>query len=135
MKRASEIRASAVIFYLSSPIVTWCATAIIIRGSVDRHKIAAEVLFKYTPSLQVLVLEAGLDLPQLPEKLMQAVLTPAAHNQLHKTPVAWELKTTPQVSLSRSPYPGNADHLGSTQKGKSRWPRVKLPPGQDDRWL
>ena len=87
------------------------------------------------PSLQVLVLEAGLDLPQLPEKLMQAVLTPAAHNQLHKTPVAWELKTTLQVSPSHSPYPGNADHLGSTQKGKSRWPRVKLPPGQDDRWL
>ncbi|KAK7750162.1 hypothetical protein SLS62_007913 [Diatrype stigma] len=51
------------------------------------------------PSLQVLVLEVGLDLPQMPEKLMQTVLTPAAHNQLHKTPVDWALKTIPQENL------------------------------------
>ncbi|XXH01664.1 NADPH-dependent 1-acyl dihydroxyacetone phosphate reductase [Hypoxylon texense] len=50
-------------------------------------------------SLQVLVLEAGLDLPQLPEKLMQAVLTPAANTQLYNTPVAWDLKTIPQENL------------------------------------
>ncbi|KAI2602581.1 hypothetical protein GGR54DRAFT_623519 [Hypoxylon sp. NC1633] len=51
-------------------------------------------------SLQVLVLEAGLDLPQMPEKLMQAVLTPAANTQLYKTPVDWELKTDPQENLN-----------------------------------
>ncbi|RYC57705.1 hypothetical protein CHU98_g8509 [Xylaria longipes] len=48
------------------------------------------------PTLDVLVLEAGQDLPQLPEPLMQAVLTPAANSQLHKTPVDWDLKTVPQ---------------------------------------
>lgn len=52
------------------------------------------------PSLQVLVFEAGLDLPQLPEKLMQAVLTPAANTQLYNTPVAWDFKTAPQVRRS-----------------------------------
>lgn len=46
------------------------------------------------PSLHVLVLEAGLDLPQIPEKLIQAVLTPAANTQLQKTSVVWDLKTT-----------------------------------------
>lgn len=51
------------------------------------------------PALQVLVLEAGLDLQQLPEQLMQAVLTPAANTQLYKTPVDWDLKTVPQVRL------------------------------------
>ncbi|KAI1084536.1 GMC oxidoreductase-domain-containing protein [Whalleya microplaca] len=51
------------------------------------------------PSLQVLVLEAGLDLPQMPEKLMQAVLTPASNTQLYKTPVNWDLKTIPQANL------------------------------------
>ncbi|KUI68203.1 L-sorbose 1-dehydrogenase [Cytospora mali] len=51
------------------------------------------------PGLQVLILEAGLDLPQLPEQLMQAVLTPAANSQLYKTPVDWDLKTVPQANL------------------------------------
>ncbi|KAI1179019.1 hypothetical protein F4777DRAFT_15011 [Nemania sp. FL0916] len=51
------------------------------------------------PALNVLVLEAGPDLPQLPEQLMQAVLTPAANSQLHKTPVDWDLKTIPQSNL------------------------------------
>ncbi|CAJ2500716.1 Uu.00g035690.m01.CDS01 [Anthostomella pinea] len=50
------------------------------------------------PSLQVLVLEAGLDLPQMPEQLMQAVLTPAANTQLYKTPVDWDLRTIAQSS-------------------------------------
>lgn len=49
------------------------------------------------PTLQVLVLEAGQDLPQLPEQLVQAVLTPAANSQLYKTPLDWDLKTVPQV--------------------------------------
>lgn len=49
------------------------------------------------PELQVLILEAGQDLPQLPEQLLQAVLTPAANSQLYKTPVDWDLKTVPQV--------------------------------------
>lgn len=53
-------------------------------------------------TLQALVLEAGLDLPQLPEKLMQAVLTPAANAQLYKTPVDWNFKTVPQVRPSPS---------------------------------
>lgn len=52
------------------------------------------------PALQVLILEAGQDLPQLPEQLVQAVLTPAAHSQLYKTPVDWGLKTVPQVRVS-----------------------------------
>ncbi|KAI1117678.1 hypothetical protein F5Y14DRAFT_401508 [Nemania sp. NC0429] len=51
------------------------------------------------PALDVLVLEAGQDLPQLPENLAQAVLTPAANSQLHKTPVDWDLKTIPQTNL------------------------------------
>lgn len=54
------------------------------------------------PALQVLVLEAGLDLTQLPEQLKQAVLTPAANTQLYKTPVDWNLKTVPQVRTSFS---------------------------------
>ncbi|KAI0193817.1 hypothetical protein F4808DRAFT_475222 [Astrocystis sublimbata] len=37
------------------------------------------------PTLHVLVLEAGQDLPRLPDQLMQAVVTPAANPQLHKT--------------------------------------------------
>ncbi|GAP82846.1 putative GMC oxidoreductase [Rosellinia necatrix] len=52
------------------------------------------------PALDVLVLEAGLDLPGLPAQLTQAVLTPAANSQLHKTPVDWDLKTVPQTSLN-----------------------------------
>jgi choline dehydrogenase-like flavoprotein len=52
------------------------------------------------PAIHVLVLEAGQDLPQLPENLMQAVLTPAANSQLHRTPVDWDLKTIPQVRPS-----------------------------------
>lgn len=51
------------------------------------------------PALQVLILEAGQDLPQLPEQLVQAVLTPAASSKLYKTPVDWDLKTVPQASL------------------------------------
>lgn len=51
------------------------------------------------PELQVLILEAGQDLPQLPEQLMQAVLTPAANSQLYKTPVDWDLKAVPQVRV------------------------------------
>ncbi|KAI0471519.1 hypothetical protein GGR56DRAFT_667497 [Xylariaceae sp. FL0804] len=51
------------------------------------------------PSLQVVVLEAGLDLPEMPESLMQAVMTPAANAQLYKTPVAWNFKSTPQEGL------------------------------------
>lgn len=51
------------------------------------------------PAVQVLVLEAGADLPQLPEQLMQAILTPAANRQLYKTPVDWDLKTVPQKQL------------------------------------
>lgn len=50
------------------------------------------------PGLQVLVLEAGQDLPQLPEQLAQTVMTPAANSQLYKTPVDWDLRTVPQVS-------------------------------------
>ncbi|CAJ2507921.1 Uu.00g091070.m01.CDS01 [Anthostomella pinea] len=49
------------------------------------------------PSLQVLVLEAGLDLPQMPEQLMQAVLTPPAYSQLYKTPVDWNHSTVAQA--------------------------------------
>ncbi|KAI1458108.1 hypothetical protein F4805DRAFT_425524 [Annulohypoxylon moriforme] len=51
------------------------------------------------PKLQVLVLEAGQDVPQLPEQLMQAVLTPAANTQLYKTPVDWDFKTVSQENL------------------------------------
>ncbi|KAK7731534.1 hypothetical protein SLS53_008774 [Cytospora paraplurivora] len=51
------------------------------------------------PGLQVLILEAGQDLPQLPERLIQAVLTPAANSQLYKSPVDWDLKTVPQTNL------------------------------------
>lgn len=51
------------------------------------------------PVLQVLILEAGQDLPQLPEQLVQAVLTPAASSKLYKTPVDWDLKTIPQANL------------------------------------
>ncbi|KAJ3578820.1 hypothetical protein NPX13_g1743 [Xylaria arbuscula] len=51
------------------------------------------------PALEVLVLEAGPDPKQLPEKLMRALLTPAANTQLHKTPVDWNLKTVPQINL------------------------------------
>lgn len=51
------------------------------------------------PALEVLVLEAGLDLPQLPEQLAQAVMTPAANAQTYKTPVDWDLETVPQVSF------------------------------------
>lgn len=87
------------------------------------------------PSLQVLVLEVGLDLPQMPEKLMQTVLTPAAHTQLYKTPVDWGLKTVPQVRPSLSSYPENCTHSSTLtlgeKKGKPGWPRVELPPGQD----
>lgn len=53
------------------------------------------------PTLHVLVIEAGQDLPELPEKLAQAVLTPAGYSQLSKTTVDWDLKSTPQV---RPPY-------------------------------
>lgn len=52
------------------------------------------------PTLEVIVLEAGLDLPQLPEQLAQAVVTPAANAQTYKTPVDWDLETVPQVSPS-----------------------------------
>jgi choline dehydrogenase-like flavoprotein len=41
------------------------------------------------PALHVLVLEASEDLPQLPEKLMQTVLTPAGYFQLQKTSIDW----------------------------------------------
>lgn len=51
------------------------------------------------PTLHVLVLEAGQDLPQLPRPLVEAVLTPAANRQLWKTPVDWNLKTVPQEGL------------------------------------
>ncbi|KAI1313519.1 hypothetical protein F5Y03DRAFT_381113 [Xylaria venustula] len=51
------------------------------------------------PTLDVLVLEAGPDLPELPQQLMQAVLTPAANSQLHKTPLDWDLRTAPQTNL------------------------------------
>ncbi|KAI1328988.1 hypothetical protein F5Y16DRAFT_409507 [Xylariaceae sp. FL0255] len=52
------------------------------------------------PELHVLVLEAGPDLPELPEELRQTVLTPAANTQLLKTTVDWDLKTVPQTSLN-----------------------------------
>ncbi|KAI9147162.1 L-sorbose 1-dehydrogenase [Paramyrothecium foliicola] len=52
------------------------------------------------PSFQVLILEAGLDLPQMPEYLIQAILTPAAYTQLYKSPVDWDLKTTPQLAYA-----------------------------------
>ncbi|KAI0402356.1 hypothetical protein F4802DRAFT_576219 [Xylaria palmicola] len=51
------------------------------------------------PALNVLVLEAGQDLPQLPEQLMQTILTPVGHSQLHRSPVDWDLKTVPQTNL------------------------------------
>ncbi|KAI0473251.1 hypothetical protein GGR56DRAFT_698292 [Xylariaceae sp. FL0804] len=51
------------------------------------------------PSLRVLVLEAGPEFPQMPEQLKQAVLTPAANTQLHKTPIDWDFKSVPQANL------------------------------------
>ncbi|KAI1122498.1 hypothetical protein F5Y10DRAFT_72254 [Nemania abortiva] len=51
------------------------------------------------PALQVLVLEAGQDLSQLPENLAQTVMTPAGYSQLYKTAVDWDLKTIPQTGL------------------------------------
>ncbi|KAI1445442.1 GMC oxidoreductase-domain-containing protein [Annulohypoxylon stygium] len=47
----------------------------------------------------VLVLEIGQDVSELPVPLMQAVMTPAANTQLHKTPLDWDFKTAPQESL------------------------------------
>lgn len=72
------------------------------------------------PPLQVLVLEAGLDLPQIPEKLMQAVLTPAANKQLHKTPVYCDLKTIPQVRQSFSLYLRNCIYTSMLTLGEGR---------------
>lgn len=72
------------------------------------------------PSLRVLVLEVGLDLPQMPEQLMQAVLTPAANTQLHKTPVAWDLKTIPQVRLFISSYLSNYTRSSTLTLGGQR---------------
>ncbi|KFA71232.1 hypothetical protein S40288_03872 [Stachybotrys chartarum IBT 40288] len=64
------------------------------------------------PFLQVLVLEAGLDLPQIPENLMQAVLTPVANTQLYKMLIDWDLKTTPQVIPSFLLPFSNQPHSG-----------------------
>lgn len=63
-------------------------------GLVLASRLAAD------PALQVLVLEAGLDLPQLPDQLAQTIMTPAAHTQTYKEPVSWFLRTAPQVRSS-----------------------------------
>lgn len=86
------------------------------------------------PDLQVLVLEAGQDLSHLPEQLTQAVMTPAANSQLHRTPVDWDLRTVPQVSCI--PHPthkeqyANAFGTQSNMGGREiRFPQGKMLGG------
>lgn len=77
--------------------------------------------------LDVLVLEAGSDPGQLPEQLMQAVLTPAANSQLHKTPVDWDLKTTPQVTSDPHLLIGRQQHADGYERLISRTGRSAFP--------
>lgn len=75
------------------------------------------------PALQVLVLEIGHDVSELPAQLMQAVMTPAANTQLHKTPLDWDFKTAPQVSCL--PLFINTciiNNMLTASKGEFGWP-------------